>query len=199
VGYLMTKQDMAKILRILQEHYRDASITEKTVMAWHPIFEEYEYEEVELAVKMLAKEREYTSFPTPASLVKYLDIIRGKKSPTQLWDMAYRAMTQASTYTSETFAELPEELQEFFGSINQLRYYGMQDYDNISYVKGTFLRSLPIIESRIMASKEWGKLKNPVKGYLDTDNAMIRQWARGYEDTEEDDGDRYLEEDRDIY
>jgi hypothetical protein len=198
VGYLMTKQDMAKILRILQEHYRSEGITEKTVLAWHPIFEDYEYEEVKLAVKMLAREREFTSFPAPASLVKYIEIIRGKKSPTQLWDMAYRAMTQASTYTRETFAELPAELQEFFGSINQLRDYGMQDMDKVSYVKASFMRALPIIESRIMASKEWGKLKNPTKGYLDTDNTMIRQWARGYEDTD-DDEDRFLDEDRDIY
>ena len=198
MGYLMTKQDMAKILRILQEHYRSEGITEKTVLAWHPIFEDYEYEEVELAVKMLAREREFTSFPAPASLVKYIEIIRGKKSPTRLWDMAYRAMTQASTHTRETFAELPEELQEFFGSINQLRDYGMQDGDKICFVKGTFMRTLPIIESRIMAKKEWGKLKNPTKGYLDTDNTMIRQWARGYEDTD-DDEDRFLDEDRDIY
>ena len=74
----------------------------------------------------------------------------------------------------------------------------MQDGDKICFVKGTFMRTLPIIESRIMAKKEWGKLKNPTKGYLDTDNTMIRQWARGYEDTD-DDEDRFLDEDRDIY
>ena len=72
--------------------------------------------------------------------------------------MAYRAMTQASTYTRETFAELPDELQTFFGSINQLREYGLQDKAKMEFVKASFMKELPNIDLRIMAKKESQKL-----------------------------------------
>ena len=180
MGYLMTKQEMAKILRILQEHYRDENITEKTVLAWHPIFEEYDLEEVLLAVKLMAKEREYTSFPSPASLIKYINVIRGKKTPSELWDMAYKAMTQASTYTRETFAQLPDELQTFFGSINQLREYGLQEKAKMDFVKASFMKELPGIDLRIMAKKESQKLMDAGSKNLDQAHAeMLRKLIGG--------------------
>jgi hypothetical protein len=150
----MNNTEMAKILRIMQEHYGDKQVTQQTVSAWQPIFADYDYQTVELAVKMMGIEREFTSFPAPASLVKYISIITGKSDSNALWELAHRAMGKASTFTQETFAELPEELQKFFGSINQLREYGLQDIDKIGIVKNAFMRELPIIESRIMAHKE---------------------------------------------
>lgn len=150
----MNNTEMAKILRIMQEHYGDKQVTQQTVSAWQPVFDDCDYNVAELAVKMMGKEREFTSFPAPASLVKYISIITGKSDPNALWELAHRAIGKSSTFTRETFAELPEELQKFFGSINQLREYGLQDIDKIGIVKNAFMRELPIIETRIMAHKE---------------------------------------------
>lgn len=150
----MNKKEMGMILYIMQEQYRADNITERTVNAWLPVFESYDYHTVEMAVKMMAKEREYTSFPAPASLVKYIGIITGKSDPNALWELAHRAMGKASTFTRETFEELPEELQRFFGSINQLREYGLMDVDKIGIVKNAFFRELPVIETRLMAQRE---------------------------------------------
>ena len=99
----MNKTEMAKILRIMQEHYRAENITEKTIIAWHPMFEDCSYQETMLAVKMMASEREFTNFPAPASLLKYINMIRGKHDPNKLWEEAHKAMGKASTFTRETF------------------------------------------------------------------------------------------------
>lgn len=163
----MNKTEMAKILRIMQEHYRAENITEKTILAWHPLFEDYSYQETEMALKMMGAEREFTSFPAPASLIKYINMIRGKSDPNQLWEQAHKAMGKASTFTNETFNELPEELKIFFGSITQLKEYGLQDIDKIGFVKTAFMKELPIIESRIMAKKEMAKLVSGINGQLD--------------------------------
>jgi hypothetical protein len=167
----MNNLEMAKILRIMQEHYSDKEVTQQTVNAWYPVFRDYDFNTVQLAVAMMAKEREYTSFPAPASLVKYIGIITGKSDPTALWELAHRAMGKASTFTRETFAELPEELQRFFGSINQLREYGLMDVDKIGIVKNAFMKELPVIETRIMARNETAKLTQAASGKLDEQHA----------------------------
>jgi hypothetical protein len=177
----MNSLEMAKILNIMQEHYNDREVTQQTVNAWYPIFRDYDYKIVELAVVMLGNEREYTSFPAPASLVKYIGIITGKSDTNALWELAHLAIGKSSTFTLETFAELPEELQRFFGSINQLREYGLQDIDKIGIVKNAFMKELPIIETRIMARNETQKLMQQT-GQLDEQHmSQLKQLIGGGE------------------
>lgn len=163
----MNKNETAQTLLILQEIYNDKRVTDTTINAWHPILEDYTFEEVQLAIKMMSKEREYSSFPTPASLIKYIDIIRGSKDANELWSIACRAMGQASTYTKETFAELPEEVQSFFGDIGQLREYGRQDLSLNGIVRASFFKELPTIKSKLIAKEELKKLKAYADANLD--------------------------------
>jgi len=178
----MNNTEMAKILRIMQEYYGYKEVTQQTISAWLPIFRDYDYKIVELAVVMLGNEREFTSFPAPASLVKYIGIITGKSDANDLWELAHRAIGKSSTFTLETFAELPEELQRFFGSINQLREYGLQDIDKIGIVKNAFMKELPTIDTRIMANKETGKLMQSAEGKLDGEHmSQLKQLIGGGE------------------
>ncbi len=163
----MNKTEMGKILYIMQEQYRAENITERTINAWWPIFQSYEYKIVELAVMLMANERKFTSFPAPASLVEYISIIEGKADPSALWELAYRAMGKCTTFTLETFNELPEQIRMFFGSLNQLREYGLADIDELKFTKLDFMKELPTIETRIMARKETAKLLDASKGQLD--------------------------------
>ena len=123
----MTTNEMAQILNILQEFYNSPTITDNTIMAWLKLFEEYSYAETEIAVKLMGKEREYTSFPTPANLIKYIELLNNDNNESDLWNIAHRAIGKSSTYTKETFNELPYQVQAFFGNVTALREYGRKD------------------------------------------------------------------------
>lgn len=149
---------MAQVLFIMQEYFGSAKITDNTINAWLPLFEEYSYAETVLAVKLLGKEREYTSFPAPASVIKYIDMINNNNNESQLWDIAHRAIGQASTYTKETFEQLPYQVREFFGNQTALKEYGQKDVSEIGAVRNAFIRALPSLNSRKFAQTEVEKL-----------------------------------------
>lgn len=154
----MNRKEMAQVLFIMQEYFGSTNITDNTINAWLPLFEEYSYQEVVLAVKLLGKEREYTSFPAPASIIKYIDMINNQNNESELWNVAHRAIGQASTFTRETFEQLPYQVREFFGNPTALKEYGLKDMSEIGAVRNAFMRALPSLNSRRFAKKEVERL-----------------------------------------
>lgn len=179
----MNKNEMAQVLNILQEHYRAERITPTTVLAWLPMFEDYSYQETLVAVKLMGSEREFTSFPAPASIIKYIERINGKPGPNELWNMAQKILGQASTYTKDKFAELPAELQIFFGDSDNLKRMGQADIDDEKFVRNSFFKEYPVIEQRIRAKDELGRLKQGAVAALDAGHVRALNNLLGIDET----------------
>lgn len=179
----MNKNEMAKVLYLLQEYFGAAKVTERTVDAWLPLFVEYSYQEAAVAVTLLGKEREFTSFPAPASLIKYIEKLNGKAGPNELWNMAQKVLGQASTYTKDKFAELPAELQIFFGDPDNLKRMGQADIEDEKFVRNSFFKEYPVIEQRIRAKDELGRLKQGAVAALDAGHVRALNNLLGIDET----------------
>lgn len=164
----MTLSEMATILLILQEQYTDKEVTDATINAWYPIFENVPYQACQLAVLQMAKEKTFSKFPVPGEIFQYIkQMDDSDERANVLWEQVRRCVGKGSIMTQEDFNALPEELKAWFGSLNQIRDFGRMDIDVFNSVtRGQFFKQVPVLIQRVDTQNQMApELKALMKGH----------------------------------
>lgn len=150
----MERVQVIKILGILKTAYPRfyANIkkeeAENTIDLWYEMFKHDDPTLVIMAVKKLITELQFP--PTIADVKQSMyKIVDKTESDIELWNKFERAVSRAIYYAKEEFDNLPEVVQRFVGSPNQLKEYALMDGNVVhSVIKGQFLKHIDILKAR---------------------------------------------------
>ena len=155
----MNREQAIIVLKLLKTAYPRfyANMTkdeaENTVALWTDMFKGDNPELVLIAVKKLIGELEFP--PTISDVKKSMySITDNTASDIELWNRFLKAISRSGYNSVEEFDKLPELLQKFAGSPQQLKTYAMMDSDTVnSVVKGQFLKHIGILKEREKENK----------------------------------------------
>ena len=69
----MTREETARIMAYLRELYPNGKkITEQTVIVWHDVLKDYEFEVIKEAAREAAKTYEGYTMPPPAVIIRHI-------------------------------------------------------------------------------------------------------------------------------
>lgn len=121
---------------------------EDTINLWYEMFKHDDPTLVILAVKKLIAEFQFP--PTIADVKQAMfKLVDKTETDIELWNKFERAVSRSIYYAKEEFEKLPEVVQKFVGSPNQLREYALMDGDVVhSVIKGQFLKHIDVLKTR---------------------------------------------------
>lgn len=168
----MVREDIAKILAIIQAAYPNYRPTDKTATlnTWFVIMQEYGYEDVSTALKMYITSD--TSGFAPA-IGQIIGMIQRVKHPEQLnemeaWVLVSRALRNGYYGAEEEFAKLPAVVQRAVGSPSQLRNWSQTDMESVeNVIQSNFLRTYRAVA---VAEKETDRMPQDVRNKIETVN-----------------------------
>ncbi len=142
----MNRDNIIAILGILKTAYprfyanMSKSQAEEAIALWQEMFSDTDIRILTIAVKRLITHLEFP--PTIADVKKEIfKITAQKKSDINYWQDAFEMMSNANYMTQEEFEKYPEICKRFFGSLTNLKPYGMIDKDYvINNIQSRFLK-----------------------------------------------------------
>lgn len=169
--------EMIGAMKTMYSYYAKDADVRTLVKTWTLLLKDYPDEAVELAFMNCFKTCKMP--PTPADVIEVLKSMIKTNEPTdeEMWDALYDAIRQASrlsSYFSFTFIEanglsqgdnarrklkeywsaLPEKIQIYCGSPDELIRLGKLNEDDLKYEKNRFFKVIPTIEKRIEMKHE---------------------------------------------
>lgn len=168
----MVREDIAKILAIMQAAYPNYRPADKTATlnTWFVIMQEYSYEDVSTALKMYITSD--TSGFAPA-IGQIIGMIQRVKQPEQLnemeaWALVSRALRNDYYGAEEEFKKLPPLVQRAVGSPSQLRNWSQTDRESVeNVIQSNFLRTYRAVA---VAEKETERMPQDVRNKIETVN-----------------------------
>ncbi len=150
---MMTKNETAKILAVLNAYYPDVELDPATtVNAWYKLLQDYDYEVVEQAAMNFAgmDKRDYPKFPSIGQIKAQMDMLCKKENtPEELWNKVYKAICGNPDRAKEAFDNLPKCCQRWLNNPNQIRELGMTDITTVNtVVRGQFLKTIGEIQEQ---------------------------------------------------
>ena len=150
---MMTKNETAKILAVLNAYYPDVEMEPNiTVNAWYKLLQDYDYAVVEHAAMNFAEsdKRDYPKFPSVGQIKAQIDkICKTGDSSEELWNKVYKAICGNPDRAREAFEALPRCCQIWLHTPNQLKELGMTDITTVNTViRGQFLKTIGEIKER---------------------------------------------------
>ena len=150
----MEREHTIKILKILKTAYprfyadMNKQEAEDTINLWLDMFKGDDPRLVISAVKKLITELQFP--PTIADVKQAMyKIVDKTETDIELWNKFERAVSNSIYNSGAEFKKLPEVVQRFVGSPNQLREYALMDSDVVhSVIKGQFLKQIDILKTR---------------------------------------------------
>ena len=174
----MTEDDCAKILMTIDACYPNFNVNndsiEYTKKAWNVFLKDFEYKEIETALRI------YIMTSGSAFAPSVSELIAAARKPKQLteigaeeaWPQVRKAIRNSLYNSEEGFAALPELAQKVVGSPNQLRTWGMMESREIdTVIWSNFKKSYEALQKR---TNDYAALPKDVQQLLDnTSKNMI--------------------------
>ncbi len=142
----MTREETKKIVMIISASYPNWKPQDLkfTVDTWALMLEEYDYNQIAVALKAYIASDTSGFAPSIGQLIDKMHILTSKNEMNELeaWNMVYKAICN-SGYNSECeFAKLPEACQRAVGSPANLKEWAMMDIDIVQSVEQShFIRN----------------------------------------------------------
>ena len=142
----MKKENIIAILGILKTAYPRfyANMTkneaEETIALWYEMFKSEDIRILTLAVKRLITHLEFP--PTIADIKKEIVKMTSKdESVMDYWQYVVKMMGKANYMQADEFEQYPEICKRFFGSVGNLRPYGMMEQEyTINNIQSRFIK-----------------------------------------------------------
>lgn len=168
----MVREDIAKILAIMQAAYPNYRPADKTATlnTWTVMLQEYNYEDVSTALKMYITS-DISGF-APA-IGQIIGMIQRIKQPEQLnemeaWALVSRALRNGYYGAEEEFAELPPLVQRAVGNPSQLRNWSQTSMESVeNVIQSNFLRTYRAVT---VAERETERMPQDVRNKIETVN-----------------------------
>lgn len=146
----MDREESKKILMVIQVSYPNWHPVDLTmaINTWHLMLEEYQYREVEAALKAFILTDTSGFAPTIGQLVEKIHNLRKKMnvkndiSELEAWSLVYKAICNSNYHAEEEFEKLPPAVQKAVGGPANLREWAQMESDTVQSVEQShFLRS----------------------------------------------------------
>lgn len=168
----MTKQEVVELMTILQANYPDSfrgmsdAAVKARVALWHDMFGEYPKAVVQAAAKAFMATDTKGFMPNVGQIMEHIQRIREPEglTPTEAWQLVYKALKNSAYGADEEFAKLPREIQRFVRRPEQLKEWAMMDAEIVQSVIGSnFQRSYKV---RAEHDRDMDKLPTDVKKFI---------------------------------
>lgn len=158
----MTREETKKIVMIISASYPNWKPQDLkfTVDTWALMLEEYDYNQIAVALKAYIASDTSGFAPSIGQLIDKMHILTFKNEMNELeaWNMVYKAICN-SGYNSECeFAKLSEACQRAVGSPANLKEWAMMDIDTVQSVEQShFIRNYRTVLQRMRDEEKMPK------------------------------------------
>lgn len=166
----MEREETKKILMIIDATYPNFKVENpvETIDAWHFFLQDYEYNDIALALKMFVNTSTKGFAPSVSELIAMIHRPEqlSQMSELEAWTLVRSAIGKANYYAAEEFEKLPPLVQQAVGSPSQLRNWAMGDIDTIeTVVASNFQRTY---RSKLATKMEMDKLPAEVRNRIES-------------------------------
>ena len=148
----MTRDEVKKTLAVIKSFYPSWKIEDPAlaVEAWTMMLEDYDYNQIQYAVKRYTLTDKSGFAPSIGQLIGELREANPVKtmSEGEAWGMVQRAIRNSAYNAKEEFDRLPKLVQRAVGSYEVLNAWAMTDIENTSYIQSNFLRVFSELSKR---------------------------------------------------
>lgn len=163
----MTIKEARKLIAVFMVTYPNYKPIDVELAAttWANIMQDYEYEQVNMALNIYMRESTSGFAPTPGQLV---DKIHSVMQPQELnemeaWALVSKAIRNSGYNSVEEYAKLPPVVQKAVGLPDQLRQWALTEELNKEVVMSKFMRCY---QTELKRQKEFEKLPSEVQALI---------------------------------
>ncbi len=149
----MTRDETVKIIRIMCDsypNYKPNNISE-TVDVWCMMLEDYNYNQVSVALKAYVTSDTSGFAPSIGELIAKIQMISQPQELNEMeaWSLVSKALRNGTYGAVEEFSRLPSIVQEAVGNPDNLRNWATSDYKAIeSVIQSNFIKTYRSVTSR---------------------------------------------------
>ncbi len=149
----MTRDETVKIIRIMCDsypNYKPNNISE-TVDVWCMMLEDYDYNQVSVALKAYVTSDTSGFAPSIGELIAKIQMISQPQELNEMeaWSLVSKALRNGTYGAVEEFSRLPPTVRETVGSPDNLRNWATSDYKAIeSVIQSNFIKTYRSVTSR---------------------------------------------------
>lgn len=149
----MTRDETVKIIRIMCDsypNYKPNNISE-TVDVWCMMLEDYNYNQVSVALKAYVTSDTSGFAPSIGELIAKIQMISQPQELNEMeaWSLVSKALRNGTYGAVEEFSRLPPTVQETVGSPDNLRNWATSDYKAIeTVIQSNFIKTYRSVTSR---------------------------------------------------
>lgn len=168
----MTKREIGELMTILQANYPDSfrgqseAVVGAKVKLWHDMFKDYPSPVVYAAAKAFMATDVKGFMPSVGQIMEKIQLMKqpNEMTPGEAWHLVYKAIRNSTYWSVEEFAKLPDQVQRFVGSPEQLRDWALMDAETVQSVIGSnFQRSFKV---RQINDRDFDKLPEDIKAFV---------------------------------
>lgn len=143
----MTREDTKRLLMTVEAIYPNYKIRDLqiTLDAWCEILADQDAQFIFAALKNYSRTDTTGFAPSVGQLVQGAYELRTSKvkqlTPSEAWNMVYKALCRATYYAEDDFAKFPEEVKKAVGSPSQLRAWGQDSSFNEGVASSNFRKA----------------------------------------------------------
>ena len=148
----MTKDDVKKLLMIVQAFYPNWHVENKevTLNAWCAVLQDKDNKAMQLAAKWYAESDTSGFAPSIGQLLdRYRRLTtRPELAASEAWALVREAISRSTYFANEEFGKLPEPVQRAVGSPGTLKTWAMSAESEIGFAQNQFAKTYNAIVQR---------------------------------------------------
>lgn len=166
----MDRDECKKLIMVIATTFPNFKPTNlsQVVDVWHMMLEEYDYNEMAVALKTYILTDTSGFAPSIGQLVGKAKSISepNELNEMEAWSLVSKALRKASYYAEEEFNKLPPPVQKAVGSPSQLRNWSQTDIDSVeNVIQSNFMRTYRTVMKR---ENEMSKLPSDIKQMIES-------------------------------
>lgn len=173
----MTREEAKKIIMVISASYpnwkpQDMSFTVDT---WAMMLEDYEYNQMALALKAYITTDTSGFAPSVGQLIGKLQLISRPQELNEMeaWELVSRALRNGYYGAEEEFVKLPPMVQKAVGSPSQLRNWSQTELDSVeNVIQSNFMRTYRTVVARGMETE---RLPRNLRELVEEANLRLEQ------------------------
>lgn len=163
----MTRDETKRIIQVMVATYPNYKPNDlsNTVDVWHMMLEEYQYNEIAIALKAYIKSDTSGFAPSVGQLIDKLHSIIYEETVNDMeaWGMVEKALRRSTYYALEEYTKLPRAVQKAVGSHEQLKTWAMSENLNFEVAKSNFIKCY---RQEVEREKELAKMSPDIMALL---------------------------------
>ena len=149
----MTRDEAKTLIRVIATSYPNfrPNDMKQVIDVWHMMLEDYNYNELAVALKAYILTDTSGFAPSIGQLVGKLKTITATDELNEMeaWALVSKALRRSTYYADEEFSKLPAVVQKAVGTASQLRNWALTDVESIeNVIQSNFMRTYRSVVKR---------------------------------------------------